>query len=227
MLDLAQAVAKLPESHIRPLMHYADYAVVSSHKLGGPSGVGALWTRPGAPLKAQITGGPQERRRRAGTLPQLAAFGFHLALKDWMRNGPLYRSRWVAQQAWLAAELVKIPGLHLHGCGPNGALPGLSNTLNFHVEACVEESLLLALDLEGVCVSSGSACNSGSLKPSPVLRALGYGEDVALSSIRVSWGVETSQQELEKFVEILKAKIVQIRRARVESAKLFSNEARL
>jgi cysteine desulfurase len=223
MLDLAQAVGKLDESWLRPLMHFADYAVISAHKLGGPTGVGALWQRPSAPLKAQITGGPQERRRRAGTMPQVAAYGFHLALLDWQKNGTAYRAQWAELQSRLAAELAQIPGLHLHACGPGHSLPGLRNTLNFHVDGCVEESLLLALDLEGVCVSSGSACNSGSLKPSPVIMALGYPESVALSSIRVSWGVETQWNDLQTFCRILTAKVDQIRRARIESAALFQS----
>jgi cysteine desulfurase len=224
LLDGAQALGKLDESHIRRALHYADYLALSAHKIGGPAGVGALWLRQGSPFKSQITGGVQERRRRAGTHNSLGLFGFHLALEDWIKNGEVYRARMSQLRELLARELKKIPGLEIHGLGRKGELPGLCNTLNFHVEACPEESLLLALDLDGFCVSSGSACNSGSLKPSHVLLALGYSSEVSLSSIRVSLGAESSEDDVKAFAASVAAKVKQVREARVRSQELFGDE---
>jgi cysteine desulfurase len=221
LLDAAQALGKLDEAMIRRPMHYADYTALSAHKMGGPAGIGALWLRPGSPFKGQITGGVQERRRRAGTQNAIGALGFLTALRDWAENGAHYRARLTELRAWLAEELLKIEGLKIHGLGARGELPGLPNTLNFHVEGCPEESLLLALDLDGFAVSSGSACNSGSLLPSHVLLALGYSEDVALSSIRASLGVETTLDELRAFAASVAAKVEQVRSSRLRSRELF------
>ena len=224
LLDAAQALGKLPDDALRRPMHFADAMAISAHKIGGPSGVGTLWVRSGTPFKPQITGGTQERKRRAGTLNSLGAAGFLLALEDWAQNGEAHRKRMSQLRDKVAQALGAVPGIAIHGLQSDGSLPGLSNTLNFHAEGCPEESLLLALDLDGFCLSSGSACNSGSLKPSHVLMALGYSEEVALSSIRVSLGVETTEAEVDSFIDSVKAKVLQIRLARRKSAEMFGAE---
>ncbi len=221
LLDASQAVAKLEPSLLRRPLHYADYMCISAHKFGAPSGEGALWLRSGSPFKPQNTGGVQERKRRAGTLNSIGALGFYLALRDWLKNGDAYRAHFKKLREKLVLELKKIPGFVIHGLSKDGALPELSNTLNFHIEGCPEESLVLALDLKGYAVSSGSACNSGSLKPSHVLMAMGYSEEVALSSVRVSLGVETSEDEIKSFASTLQATVQHIREARVKSKALL------
>lgn len=223
-LDAAQAFCKIDDAFVRSALHFADYMAFSAHKIGGPPGIGALWVRASSPLRALITGGTQERKRRAGTLNSLGLLGFKIAMQDWVNHGAAYRARWVTLRDRLAAELRQIPGLVIHGETRQGSLPTLSNTLNFHVEGCPEESLLLSLDLDGFCLSSGSACNSGSLKPSHVLMAMGYSKDVGLSSIRVSLGTETTAEEVEEFIKSARAKVAQIRAARQESAAIFGTE---
>jgi cysteine desulfurase len=219
LLDLAQAVGKLDPAHVRRALHFADYAALSAHKMGGPSGIGALWMRGGAPFKSQMTGGAQEKKRRAGTLNSLGALGFRLALEAWQRDGAAWRAQWRTLQQHLQAELGRIPGVMFHGLGPTGELPELANTLNFHVEGCPEESLLLALDLDGFAVSSGSACNSGSLRPSHVLIAMGYTREEALSAIRVCLRVETTLAEIDAFVDAVRQKSEHIRAARQRAAE--------
>lgn len=215
LVDAAQALGKMPEEKIRRVLHYADYMAFSGHKLGAPAGFGALWLRPGAPFKSQMTGGTQEKKRRAGTFNSLGAYGFLAALKDWQIKGAEYRDRIGEMKAWLKTELAKISGLQFHGESE------LCNTLNFHVEGCPEESLLLALDLEGICVSSGSACHSGSLRASHVLTAMGYDSETAYSSLRVCLGVQNTWAELKQFVEVLSAKVSQVRRAREKARDLL------
>ncbi|MBS1984061.1 MAG: aminotransferase class V-fold PLP-dependent enzyme [Bdellovibrionales bacterium] len=221
LLDGAQALGKLDPARVRRALHFADYLSLSAHKLGGPAGVGALWVRPQAPFKAQMTGGTQERKRRAGTLNSVGALGFRLALEAWAEHGNAWRAHMRRLQEKLAAGLREIPGIVLHGVPTQNDVPALPNTLNFHVDGCPEESLLLALDLDGFCVSSGSACNSGSLKPSRVLTAMGFTRDEALSSLRVCVGVETTDQEVEDFLSSVRKKVAHIREARRQSAELL------
>ena len=223
LIDAAQALGKMDESEFRRGMHYADYVSLSAHKIGGPAGVGALWLRRGVPFRSLITGGVQERKRRAGTANSLGLYGWHVALREWMKFGDEWRSGISALRTRLYEELKTIDGLQVHGISAAGALPALSNTLNFHVDGCPEESLLLGLDLEGFCVSSGSACNSGSLRPSHVLKAMGYSDEVALSSIRATLGVETTLEQVLAFANAVKRLVIHIRKARAYSATIFDN----
>jgi cysteine desulfurase len=224
-LDAVQALGKLEDSYLRSCMHYADYAAFSGHKIGAPTGIGALWMRPSAPFESFITGGPQERKRRAGTLNALGIYGFQLALEDWAKNGAAYRAKFKKQRAHLLKEMSQIEGLKIHAVPQNPEAVVLENTINFHVEGCLEESLLLSLDLDGFSLASGSACNSGSLKPSYVLMALGFGEEVGVSSVRISLGVESSDEEIEEFLKSLKHKIVQIRTSREQAREIFGEES--
>src|SRR5262249_47479172 len=148
-----------------------DLLSLSSHKLGGPAGVGALWIRPGTLVQPLIVGGPQERDLRAGTEPVAAIAGFGAAARAAQagleaavvhrasRRGRLWQGLWT-----------RIPGIVRHGPA-NGPL--LPNTLNLRVPGCAGESLLVLLDLAGVAASLGSACAAGAPEPSHVLRAMG------------------------------------------------------
>ncbi|HVJ66240.1 MAG TPA: aminotransferase class V-fold PLP-dependent enzyme [Bdellovibrionota bacterium] len=210
-LDAAQAFGKIEPRHLRMAWYQADYASVSAHKLGAASGIGALWLRPQVPFAPFVTGGVQEKKRRAGTFNSLAALSWLLALEDWRAHGDAYRSHMKDLRALLHARLAKTSGYHVHGLTSEGDLPAAVNTLNFHIDDCDEESLVMALDVEGFSVSSGSACNSGSLKPSHVLLAMGYDAAIALASVRLSLGVETTAEEITDFADALEAIVSRIR----------------
>jgi cysteine desulfurase len=222
-IDCAQALGKLDDSEIRFALHFADYAAFSAHKFGGPMGIGALWHRPESPIKIQMTGGVQERRRRAGTHNILGLLGFLVALREWSEKGQEWRAHMAHLRNIAYQELQKIPGFRLHGCQVDSELPGLSNTLNFHFDGCPEESLLLSMDLAGFALSSGSACNSGSLRPSHVLKAMGFSTEEALSSLRFCLGVQNTEQEVRAFVKTLREKIQQIRDARKQSQEFLED----
>lgn len=222
MIDGAQAVGKLDESFIRLALHYADYFVFSGHKIGAPAGIGALWIRPRSPYQPLLNGGTQEKRRRAGTPNTLGIYGLRVALADWRKNGSRYRENMLQRRAELFAALLQVEGFIVHQ-NENISKSGqfLSNTLNFHFLDCTDESLVLALDLEKLYVSSGSACHSGSLKASHVLTAMGYSEEEALSSMRVCCGPETSAEEMALFAERLIHRVKHIRSSRSKWAELL------
>ncbi len=196
-VDAAQALGRIPVS---AASLNCDLMTLSAHKLGGPSGAGALYVRDPARLAPQLLGGPQERGLRAGTPNLAGAVGFGAAAEI-VRNALGEESARVAK---LAGRLLQrldadIPGLTL-----NGPLDGrLPNTLNLTFPGVLGEGLLLALDLEGVEVSMGSACAAGSVEPSHVLLAMGRSEAQARSSLRISLGWSTSAAEIDRAAEII------------------------
>ena len=216
LLDAAQALGKMEDSGLRRLVHLSDYVAVSGHKLGAPSGIGALWVRPGSPFAPLLTGGSQERKRRAGSHNTLGILGWTEALADWRTQGEVYRERLARQRDFLRERLGRIEGLHFNGATE------LCNTLNFHVKGCPEESLVLALDLAGYSLSSGSACNSGAIRPSHVLTALGLDEETAKASLRVCLTVETSDEDVQGFVKVLETKIHFIRDSRKRAQEFLA-----
>lgn len=185
----------------------ASLVTLSSHKIGGPQGVGALYVEKNCTLLPLLEGGSQERKRRAGTHNVLGILGFSLAanlLKDY---SPLLIEK--LRNSMEESLVEKIPDLHIVCKGEDRLL----NTSNFMVPGVEGHSLLMSLDLEGIAVSSGSACSSGSTKASHVLLAMGYGEKEALSSIRVSLGEENTQEEVEHFCSILPSIVERIQRS--------------
>lgn len=211
LVDAAQALGKVDESYVRRAMHLADYMVFSAHKIGGPMGMGALWMREGVPFTPMVQGGNQEKRRRAGTHNTLGIVGLLAAVRDWKINCENYRKHLLDLKRKAFAQLSRVEGFTLHG--ELNAL-SLCNTLNFHFSACRDESLLLALDLEGFYLSSGSACNSGSLKASRVLLNMGVSEEDAVSSLRLSFGPQNTEEEVELFCERLAHRVQHIRESR-------------
>ncbi|MEZ4815276.1 MAG: cysteine desulfurase family protein [Bdellovibrionota bacterium] len=211
LVDAAQALGKVDESYIRKAMHLADYMVFSAHKIGGPMGIGALWMREGIPFSPLVQGGSQEKRRRAGTHNTLGIAGFLAAIQDWKKNGETYRTHMHELKKRALMQLSRIEGFSLHG---DQKAQSLSNTFNFHFAGCRDESLLLALDLEGFYLSSGSACNSGSLKPSRVLLNMGISEEDALSSLRFCIGPQNTEEEIDLFCERLEHRVKHIRESR-------------
>ena len=184
-----------------------DYASVSGHKLQGPQGVGLLWVRRGAPLAAQQSGGHQERGRRAGTenVPAIAGLGvaLELATAELPHTGP----RLASLRDQLQASILRIDGVQVHG----GTGPRLPNTLCASFAGCEGETLLAALDLEGICVSTGAACASGSLEPSPVLLAMGVPAERARGALRFSLFAGNTSAEIERASAVLPGLVARCR----------------
>jgi cysteine desulfurase len=203
--DAVQTVGKIPVD-VRALD--VDLLSLSAHKFYGPKGAGALWIRRATRLLPQLTGGHQERNRRGGTenVPGLVGMGAAAALAretlpaDGVRQAAL-RDR--LETAVLAA----VPRTTLNGA----RTPRVPNTTNISFERVQAESLLIALDLEGVAVSTGSACSSGTLEPSQVLRAMGLSPTRAQSSIRFSLGTGNTEAEIDHVAAILPAVVAKLR----------------
>jgi cysteine desulfurase len=188
--DAVQSVGKVPVS-VKAL--HADMVALSAHKFGGPKGVGALWIRRGVRLMPQLTGGRHERSRRAGTenVPGIVGLGVAARLAGAKLSGA---PGMAALRDRLEREiLARVPGTAVNG-DPDRRVP---NTTNISFDGIEAESLLIALDLEGIAVSTGSACSSGSLEPSHVLRAMNLPSSRTRNSLRFSLGPGTTEAEIE------------------------------
>ena len=193
--DAVQAVGHL---HINVKEQNIDMLSLSAHKFHGPKGVGALYCRRGLPLQNVIEGGAQERGKRGGTENIPGIMGMAAAMKDACDHIDENMPRVAALRDKLIAHLSQIPHCALNG-DPVNRLPG---NVSFCFEGIEGESLLLLLDMKGVCASSGSACTSGSLDPSHVLLAIGRVHDVAHGSLRLSLSEYNTEEEVD---HILKA----------------------
>ena len=184
-----------------------DMLSLSAHKFHGPKGVGALYVRKGFPLVNIIEGGAQERGKRAGTENIAAICGMAAAMKDACDHIDENMPRVTAMRDKLIEGLSKIPHCALNG-DPVNRLP---NNVSFCFEGIEGESLLLYLDAQGVCASSGSACTSGSLDPSHVLLAIGRVHDVAHGSLRLSLSDYNTMEEMDHILTVV-PQIVQLLR---------------
>jgi cysteine desulfurase len=201
-----------------------DLLSISAHKLYAPKGVGALYVRRGVRLAPQNIGGHQERERRGGTeaVPLIVAFGeaarlTRLELDERVAHVRRLRERFEAGVESRVADVV------FNGDRAR-RLPGLSNISFRFIEG---EGLLINLDMQGVAVSTGSACSSGSLEPSPVIRALGRDDELARGSIRFSLGKETAEEEIDYVLEALPRAVENLRRLSPLYLKAQSEHARL
>ncbi len=196
-VDAAQAVGRIP---VRVEDIGCDLMTISAHKIGGPAGIGALYVRPGANLASTMLGGPQEAGLRAGTPNLIGAIGFGVAAEAVSNALEDERARIEMLADALLNHLRRtIPGLRL-----NGPCHGrVANTLNLTFPGVLGESMLIALDLEGVEVSMGSACAAGVVEPSHVLTAMGRSAAEARSSLRISLGWSTSAKEIAHAAEII------------------------
>jgi cysteine desulfurase len=186
-----------------------DLLSLSAHKMYAPKGAGALFVRRGVRLVSQSIGGHQERERRAGTesVPTIVAFGAaaQLARTEMEeRSSHLLKLR----DKFEARLSARVSDIVFNGDRAN-RLPHLSNLSFRFIEG---EGLLINLDLEGVAVSTGSACSSGSLEPSPVIRALGRNDELARGSMRFSFGKDNSEEELDYVIELLPRLVDNLRR---------------
>ncbi|HIT79633.1 MAG TPA: cysteine desulfurase NifS [Candidatus Faecivivens stercorigallinarum] len=195
--DAVQAVGHLP---INVAKENIDLMSMSAHKFHGPKGIGALYCRRGIRLTNFIEGGAQERNRRGGTENLPAICGMAAALED-ACTGMEERSKTVsAMRDRIIDQIVQnIPYVRVNG-DREKRLPG---NVNICFEGIEGESLLLRLDLEGICASSGSACTSGSLDPSHVLLAIGLPKEIAHGSLRLTLDEENTEEDVQHLLEVL------------------------
>ena len=192
--DMTQGFGKLPLA-----FNWAgcQMALVSAHKLGGPKGIGALVIRRGTDLAAQLRGGGQESGRRAGTENIVGIAGFGAAAEAAARD--------LADGAWeRVAHLRNILETAIESGAPGTIFPGrdgkrLPNTSCIATPGWKGETQVMQMDLAGFAISAGSACSSGKLRASRVLRAMGYGDDVAGGAIRVSLSPQVTEDEVMRF----------------------------
>src|SRR5918997_4221522 len=186
-----------------------DLLSLSAHKLNAPKGVGALYVRRGTRLVAQSVGGHQERERRAGTesVPLIVAFGCAAQLAREEFDERVARLRRLRDRFEAGVE-ARVSDIVFNGSRER-RLPHLSNISFRYVEG---EGLLINLDMQGVAVSTGSACSSGSLEPSPVIRALSRTDELARGSIRFSIGKDTTPEDIEYVLEVLPRAVENLRR---------------
>ena len=195
--DMTQALGKIPVDLSETAV---DLAAFVGHKIGGPKGVGALYVRKGLQLDPFVRGGGQERGLRGGTenVPGIAGFG--AAAVWWKRHGDEERQRAQAlRDALQSALMERIPGLKINAASD----PRLPNTLHATFPGCRSDVLVMALDLRGLSASAGSACASGSVKPSEVLLAMGRSAEEAVSSLRFSLGFGNTAEEIPVMAEAI------------------------
>jgi cysteine desulfurase len=195
--DAVQSAGKIPVD-VRALG--VDLLTIAGHKIYGPKGTGALWIKRGVRLISPITGGKQERSRRAGTENVPALVGLGVAATVARTKMASEAPRLAALRDRLEAGVLgTVPGSDRNGA----ATPRVPNTANLSIDRVEAESLLIGLDLAGIAVSSGSACSSGTLEPSHVLKAMGLPHARTLGSIRFSLGAANTQADIDRVIEAL------------------------
>ena len=194
--DAVQAAGHLP---INVKDQNIDMLSLSAHKFHGPKGAGVFFCRRGIPITAIIEGGAQERGKRAGTENLPAVVGMAAAFKEACNNMPTAMAKVKAMRDKLIDGVLQLPEVILNG-DREKRLPGI---VNVSVKGIEGESLLMMLDLAGICASSGSACTSGSLDPSHVLLAIGLPHEVAHGSLRISLSEYNTDEEIDYILEKL------------------------
>lgn len=203
--DAVQALGAVP---IDVQKLNVDLMSMSSHKIYGPKGVGCLYIRKGINVSPLVHGGHQERGKRAGTenLSGIVGFGkaVELACSNIEEN-----IKYLSELRDYTKELIesRISHIKFNG-GFESRLPG---NLNVSIRYIEGESILLMLDMHGICASSGSACTSGSLDPSHVLLAIGLPHEIAHGSVRISLGLENTREDVEYFVDVLETTVNRLR----------------
>ena len=203
--DAVQSAGKVPID-VKALG--IDLLTISAHKFYGPKGVGAVWLRRGLRLQSPMTGGKQERGRRAGTENVAGIVGMGVAAAQ--VRGKMADEG--AQLAVLRDRLEEGVLASVTGTAINGArTPRVPNTTNISFDRTEAESLLIALDLEGIAVSTGSACSSGTLEPSHVLKAMGFPAHRTQNSIRFSLGAANTDADVDRIVAVLPGVVEKLR----------------
>ncbi len=203
--DAVQSVGKIPVD-IRALG--IDLLSLSAHKFNGPKGAGALWIKRGTRMHPTITGGKHERNRRAGTenVAAIAGLGVAAALASGKMAGEAERVSALRNQLE-AGILERVAGTTVNGSRQER----VPNTTNISFDRVEAESLLIALDLEGIAVSTGSACSSGTLEPSHVLKAMGFAPHRTQNSLRFSLGMYSTAAEVDRVVDVLPRLVEKLR----------------
>ena len=203
--DAVQAFGKV---RIDAQTQQFDFLTISGHKFGAPKGIGALFIRRGTHIEPLMHGGTQDRGRRPGTENVAAAVGLARAAELALAECEAHCARIRKLRDKLEAGiLAKIPDAVIHGRGAERA----PHIMNVSVPGTDSESLLMALDLRGIAASGGSACQSGSIDPSHVLAALGVRPDLASAAIRMSLGVLTTDQSIDRVIEVFPALVAKAR----------------
>lgn len=195
-LTICDAVQALGKVAVNVAMLGADFVALSAHKIGGPQGIGALWHRAGAPMKALVYGGGQERGLRSGTENVAGIAGFGAATAAAVRDLPKY-AMLAAHRDAMEARLKSEGGVTVIGEDS----PRLAGVSNFARPGFRAETQVMALDLAGVCVSAGSACSSGKVKRSLVLMAMGADDALAESAIRTSFGWDSRSEDFTRVAD--------------------------
>lgn len=203
--DAVQAFGQLP---IDVMEENIDMLSASGHKLNGPKGIGFLYIKKGLKLRSLIHGGGQERKRRAGTenVPGIVGFGKAVELAVAGMEEKIKKETEL-RDYMIDRVLAEIPYVRLNG----HRTLRLPNNANFSFQFIEGESLLIMLDMKGICASSGSACTSGSLDPSHVLLAIGLPHEIAHGSLRLTLSEETTKEEIDFTIEQLKAIVANLR----------------
>ena len=203
--DAVQAYGQVP---IDVQAMNIDMLSASGHKLNGPKGIGFLYIKKGLKLRSLIHGGAQERKRRAGTENVTGIVGLGKAIEIAMATMEKRTAKELEMRNYLIDRiLAEIPYARLNGHRTNR----LPNNVNISFQFIEGESLLIMLDMKGICASSGSACTSGSLDPSHVLLAIGLPHEIAHGSLRLTLGDENTMEEMDYVVEELKAIVQRLR----------------
>jgi cysteine desulfurase len=187
-----------------------DMLSIAAHKLYGPRGIGALYLRTRTPFHPQQLGGGQERNRRAGTENVAGAVGLATAMRLANEERASRNAHIRALRDRLLTELPRlVPGTHT--TGPSDPEARLPNNLSCCIEGIEGEAVLLQLDLAGIAASSGSACTSGSLDPSHVLKAMGISSDLARGSLRLTVGKDNTQEDIDRLLAVLPGIVQRLR----------------
>lgn len=203
--DAVQAFGQIP-IHVDEL--HIDMLSSSAHKLNGPKGIGFLYIRRGVKIRSFVHGGAQERKRRAGTENVPGIVGYGAAVERAMRTMEERTARERELRDYLIDRVLReVPYTRLNGHRTNR----LPNNANFSFQFIEGESLLIMLDMDGICGSSGSACTSGSLDPSHVLLAIGLPHEIAHGSLRLTLSEETTKEELDYVVDSIKKIVEKLR----------------
>jgi len=203
--DAVQSAGKIPTS-VKALG--IDMLSMSAHKFYGPKGVGALWIRRGLRVLPLLTGGRQERSRRAGTENVAGIVGMGVAARMAAAKMVEEGRRLASLRDRLETGILRaVPGTAVNG-SPEARVP---NTTNISFDRIEAESLLIALDLEGIAVSTGSACSSGTLEPSHVLKAMGFNAHRTQNSIRFSLGAANTEAEIDRVIAVLPGIVEKLR----------------
>lgn len=203
--DAVQAVGNIP---IDVKEMNIDLLSLAGHKIYGPKGIGALYIRKGVRIDNLIHGGGQERARRAGTENTASIVGLGKAIELATDNLEEHNKRLTILRDKLIDGLLKVPHTRLNGPRGDKRLPGNANITFEFIEG---ESILLSLDFEGVCASSGSACTSGSLDPSHVLLAIGLPHELAHGSLRLTLGDGSTEEDVDYVLEVVPPIIERLR----------------